>query len=337
MTGIWSRLLAILGAALLAGPACAEVTSPPIVDFGPASGQCVLGVIDEPEPLPSGMRMTRIRVSCVGAATFPIVMWETWPQDSLGTVHLSNGSPTEEEPMTPSSRFRRPLLKSAHQARLAFPTDGPPSVVVSPATNTPVVAWSRRSPSGADVVTSRFANGAWAVPRVVARSPEDERDPQLVLGTGGTVYLLYWVDGPTPRVLLRESSGDLSAWSAPSAVSAADELALRPAGAFHDGALHVTYERHDLGLDRAPTNVVLARRDGDTWRSEVLAVSWSRTPLWPRSHSEEGRLWVDWDDGDGAAGWVRMDASGRWESPRYEPALASETRDETRLRALGLP
>jgi len=254
MTGIWSRLLVILAAALLVGPACAEITSPPIVDFGPASGQCVLGVIDEPEPLPSGMRTTRIRVSCVGAAAVPIVMWETWPQASLGTVHLSDGSLTKEGHMIPSSRFRRPLPNPA-PARPAFATDGPPSVVVSPATNTPVVAWSRMSPSGADVVTSTFANGAWAVPRVVAGSPQDERDPQLVLGASGTVYLLYWVGGPAPRVLLRESNGDLSAWSAPSAVSAPGELASRPAGVFHDGALHVTYERHDLGLDRAPTNV----------------------------------------------------------------------------------
>jgi hypothetical protein len=97
----------------------------------------------------------------------------------------------------------------------------------------------------------------------------------------------------------------------------------------HDGVLHVVYERHDLGVGRTPTSVVLARRDADAWVSEVLAVSWSRNPVLPLAHGEGGSLWIDWDDGDGAAGWVRRDATGRWETPRYERG-----RSEARLRAL---
>lgn len=395
---IASKIPVLLGASLLlAGSRLvqADGTSLPIVDFGSAtSGKCVLGLIDDPEPLPSffrgypggamqivlgphgGVYMTvPASLSCGRGGTVPIVTWETsdgasrsvvlryahdgiWsepalftdrateagdpPAGSFGTVRLSRGSLRKEGNMMPSSRRLRPLVGLAPRASGTRSEDGPPSVLVSPVTGATIVVWSRRSPAGLDLVESEFANGGWSEPRVVAGSPEDERDPQLVAGPDGTVNLLYWVDGSTPRVLLRQTSGNLRTWSEAVRISGADEIASRPAGALHDGTLHVAYERHDFGLDRGPTNVVLARREGDDWISAVLAVSQSAAPLWPRSHSEQGRVWVDWDDGAGAAGWVRMDADGDWEPPRYEPIAWSEgsggeARDGVRTRVLQLP
>ena len=366
MRGIRSKLL-ILPCALplLAGPRIALAnTSHPIVDLSSASsGKCVLGLIDDPEPLPSFFREyqgARVELyvavpaaaRCGNGVRVPIVMWEArssqgarvvlryahdgaWsepsvftdhgtgalvaPVASLGTLRLSRGTLREEGTTMPMLRSRRSLAGSSPRAtRPTHPEDGPPSVVVSPATGATIVVWSRRSPSGLDLLASEFENGAWTEPRIVAGSPEDERDPQLVAGPDGTVHLLYWVDGATPRVLHRRSSGDLRTWSRPASISGDGEIASRPAGAFHDGILHVTYERHDFGLDRGPTNVALARREGDGWASEVLAVSWSSAPLRPRLHSELGRLRVDWDDGAGADGCVRLHPDGRWDPPRYE-------------------
>jgi hypothetical protein len=377
------KLLILLGASLLAGlRARADGSALPIVDFGSGtSGQCILGLIDDPEPLPNfykGLQSASWQVTlgprgevylkgpsmqCGQAGDVAMVMWETasalgtevllryahdgawsdpavltdhpdsevWevPAPSSGTVRLSVGSIRQEGTMTASTLAPRPFAAPASRLapRKADPEDGPPAVLVSPVTGATVVVWSRRSGAGFDLVASTFARGAWTEPRIVAGSPQNERDPQLVAAPDGTAYLLYWVDGPAPRVLVRQASADLSAWSAPTPVSGDGEIASRPAGIVRDGVLHVVYERHDLGLGRAPTTIVLARRDGDAWRPEILAVSWSKEALRPIAHIDGAALWVDWDDGDGALGSVRMDSTGRWEPPRYERAV----------RALALP
>jgi hypothetical protein len=79
--------------------------------------------------------------------------------------------------------------------------DGPPSIVSIPALGLNVVAWSRNSPNGFDIVMSRFDGTGWTAPQVIVGVPGvDELDPALIAAADGTLHLFYWVSGPSPQV-----------------------------------------------------------------------------------------------------------------------------------------
>ncbi len=205
--------------------------------------------------------------------------------------------------------------------------DGPPALLLHPITNLPVVAWARNSATGFDIVISRFVNGSWSEPEVVAGGPEDEADPVLVAAPDGGVHLFYWVTAPTPRVMYRHAPADLSSWSEPVQVSAEGEAACRPWAEFHGGVLRVIYEVHQLGFGQAPREVVLARKEEGGFVPEVIAVTNNADPVWPRVHSHAGRIWVDWIDANGEMAWTRQDGQGHWETVRYEPFSGSIDRE----------
>jgi hypothetical protein len=210
--------------------------------------------------------------------------------------------------------------------------DGPPSVVIDPATGLAVVAWSRNSATGFDVVISRLENGAWTTPQVVIGSPAHELDPQLVLDASGNIHLLYWVDGATPQVFHTQAPSDLSSWSAPVLVSQPEQAACRPAGAMLQGVLHVAYEVHDFGFGNSPRQVVLARFANGSFVPEVVSITNNLGEVRPQVHAHAGHLWVDWIDaettgGSGELAWSRVDAQGHWEPIRYEAFANREQRD----------
>lgn len=225
--------------------------------------------------------------------------------------------------------------------------DGRPSILRHLPSGLPLVAWSRNSAGGYDVVVSRFENGAWGDPQVVAGSGADELDPFLIPGPGGEVHLLYWLDdGASSAVYHSQAPADLSSWSVPVRVSEQDQSARRPVGAFDEGVLRVAYEVDEGPAE--PTSVALARRDGQNFLVEVLATSYNSGPLQPEAHSHSGRFWVDWmdasgiDDYHGDMAWLRRNDLGNWEVVRYEPFGGQEARDyhvrgAIRHQALTLP
>jgi hypothetical protein len=210
--------------------------------------------------------------------------------------------------------------------------DGPPSVLTDRDSGSTLVAWARGSEAGFDVVLSRFENGEWGEAELLAGTPADELDPQLVAGPAGEIHLLYGFDDGLSRTILhRQTLSHQDSWSAPVPVSRAGELASRPSGVFFDGSLHVTYEV-DTG-DGGPREVVLARKEAGSFIVEVLASSYNTGALWPRAHSRSGRFWVDWIDGaaadvtHGEMAWLRRSATGVWEVIRYEPFDGEEERE----------
>lgn len=205
--------------------------------------------------------------------------------------------------------------------------DGIPSIAVDLVSGWTLVAWARNSSSGFDVVLSRFQNGSWTDPEVLAGTPANELDPSLVIEPDGTVHLLYWVDGPTPRVMHRQAPADLSAWSDPVQVSADGELASRPTGVVYRGVLHVAYEVDDYGVGTAPRDIVVARSSGSGFSPEIVAVTNNTGPVRPEIHSANDRLWLDWIDADGEMAWTRLDSQGQWEPTQYEPFSTVEQRE----------
>jgi len=210
--------------------------------------------------------------------------------------------------------------------------DGRPALVSDAGTNQVVVAWSRNSASGFDIVASRFVGGAWTAPAVVVGSSGNELDPHLVLDPNGSVHMFYWVDGTTPQVFHTVAPSDLSSWSTPVLVSQPTEASCRPAGAFYNGALRVAYEVHTLGYGSTPREIVLSRFESGAFIPEVVAMTNNPGAARPQVHSHMGRLWVDWiddesADGSGEIAWTRLDAQGQWESIRYQSFASYRERE----------
>ena len=186
--------------------------------------------------------------------------------------------------------------------------------------------------TGFDVVLSRFVDGGWSEAELLAGTPADELDPQLVAGPAGEIHLLYGFDDGLSRTIFhRQRSADQDAWSAPVPVSRPGELASRPSGVFFNGSLHVAYEV-DPG-DGSTRQVALARREAGAFVVEVLASSYNTGALWPRAHCRSGRFWVDWIDAaaadvtHGEMAWLRQSSTGTWEVIRYEPFDGEEERE----------
>jgi hypothetical protein len=206
--------------------------------------------------------------------------------------------------------------------------DGDPSLITSPASGFAVAAWARNTPGGYDIVVSRFESSAWTPPQVVADSAADELDPHLVVDPNdGSIHLLYWIDDGEPRIVHRQAPSDLSSWSAPVQVSEPDSDACRPWGVFHDGALHVVYEGHDLGLGTAPRRIVLAIREEQAFSSEILTTTQYAGENRPQAHSADGTLWVDWIDLEWEMAWIRQLPTGAWGPVEVEYFQTPEERE----------
>jgi hypothetical protein len=210
--------------------------------------------------------------------------------------------------------------------------DGAPSSVVDPASGLLLVAWAKNTPTGFDIVISRFADGVWSSPQVVVGNPSaSEKDPSLVLGPDGFIHVFYWVDGATAQVFETHAPSDLSSWSTPVLISDSAKPSCRPAGGVIDGVLRVAYEVHDFGYQNSPRQVVLARQDGSGFVPEVVALTNNLGDVWPQVHSQSGKVWVDWIDaennGSGEIAWTRVDAQGHWDPLHYEPFASPGERE----------
>ena len=201
--------------------------------------------------------------------------------------------------------------------------DGVPSIVQHPVTGEFLAAWARNSAAGHDIVLSRFHDGAWSDPVIVAGGAGDQVDPWLAVAPDGGVHLVYATDEPAHAVWYTTAPSDLSLWTPALRVSEATVAATRPSVVFHEGSPHVVYEAHDLGFGSAPRSIVMSRLEGSGFVREVVAVTANLEAADPRIGVHSGVMWIDWVDavhatGAGELAWVRLDGQG-FESPHYVP------------------
>ena len=187
--------------------------------------------------------------------------------------------------------------------------DGKPTLLYNTVSRLPIVAWSRNSPSGFDLVVSRFQAGVWTTPEVVSGLAADELDPFLLQDpTDGSVHLFYWIHDANPRVLHRVAPADLSSWSAPTVISAPGEIASRPSALFANGMLEVVYESHGGGFGAFPRHIVHASGTiGSGFSYFVLTNTYEGLPNWPRPHRTGQQFWVEWIDSEGVMTWTQKD------------------------------
>lgn len=205
--------------------------------------------------------------------------------------------------------------------------DGRPSILKS-LNGVPMVAWSRNSAGGFDVVISQFVGGSWTEPQVLAASPADDLDPFLLMNPAdGSVHLLYWIHDAAPRVMHRQATPDLASWSAPLQISQPAEIACRPAAVFHEGMLRVVYEVHDYGYGSTPRQIVLSSWDGVGLLNESLAITQHPGQNWPHVHSGNCKLWIDWIDAEGEMTWRRKQSGSAWEPVEIETYTTPRERE----------
>jgi hypothetical protein len=209
--------------------------------------------------------------------------------------------------------------------------DGPPSIAQSSSGGFPIVAWSRNSPAGYDVVVSAFRGGVWSEPEVIADSSSDELDPALVVDSlTGAVHLLYWVSDPEARVMIRTASADLASWSAPTRVSLLGESAKRPTGVMHVDELRVIYESQFPDGAGESRELVLATQTAVGFVTEaVTSINLDELagPSRPVINAIGQRLWVEWIDSVGDIAWTTRVADGPWEGSNHENFSDMEERD----------
>jgi hypothetical protein len=208
--------------------------------------------------------------------------------------------------------------------------DGRPSSLYNRVSQLPIVAWAKKTASGFDVVISHFANGAWSAPQVLCLDATATLDaePQLVVNPAdGSVHILYWMDESAPRVMHRQAPADLSSWSSPAQVSDTGDIAVRPAGTFHQGDLKVVYESHAGQIGGTPRFIMLATEDGGGYSSTVLANTNHDEPNRPRIHGGGVTLWVEWIDAEGEMTWTSRVDPDPWSPIEPEPFSSAEERD----------
>ena len=206
--------------------------------------------------------------------------------------------------------------------------DGRPSIVLHPVTRMPIVAWSQRSADGYDIVVSRFVNGTWTTPAVVAGGADDQRDAHLTVDrASGAVHLFYRTGGAAARIEHRQAPASGDDWSAPTVVSQAGEIAVRPTAAWHAGRLLVAYEVHLGALDSASRQIVVAQREQDLWVGEFVASASFSEANEPQIHSDGTRVWIDWIDGPDVMRWTCRENDGPWTPLAVEPFAGAEDRE----------
>jgi hypothetical protein len=215
--------------------------------------------------------------------------------------------------------------------------DGKPSLWFDPARNLAVAVWARNSGAQFDVVLSRFAQGEWSTPVVIAGGAGDQVDP-FVTGDplDGTLHVV-WVDRATGGVHHRWAPPDLAAWSAPQPVSPPGAVTRRPASAFDAEGLVVVWEAHDGGEGTVPRRIVFARRADGVFVEETVATTWHAEANFPEIHARGPRLWLEWIDADGEMAWRRQLLAGSWEPVAIEPyagLVDLEYRVRSQIKAL---
>jgi hypothetical protein len=273
----------------------------------------------------------------VGAIHDPVHLTSQGPYELMGIIEDGDPVGIQWRPYS-TVNPSRVLLNPEGETN----GDGRPSSLYNTFSQLPMVAWAMNTASGFDVVISHFSNGTWSAPEVLCQDATATLDaePQLVMDPAdGSVHLLYWMDESAPKIMHRQAPADLSTWSSPVQVSDIGEIAVRPAGVFHQGDLNVVYESHAEQIGGTPRFIMLATNDGGGYSSAVLATTNHDEPNRPRIHGGGVTLWVEWIDAEGEMTWTSRVAPDPWSPIELEPFYSVEERDfhvRREIRSLAL-
>jgi hypothetical protein len=194
--------------------------------------------------------------------------------------------------------------------------DGWPDVAFRRGSGLPVAVWAYNRGQTYDIAISTWQGDGWRPIEFITNTAANEIDPRVFVRNDGTIDVVWWVDGPSPRVELttRPSNGDL--WEPVRRISDVGEPGRRPSVAFFNEALWVAYER-DATESLFNTNEVAVRRNnGDgTFVLEFIAETQYDGPVRPVLHVRNCRFWMDWRYAEDVFAYAEIpDSNGSGES-----------------------
>ena len=282
-----------------------------------------------------------LAIALLGTATRPAAEVAAVRNGSGGigaAVQIIDRDPTPWRIWSPVRSGVEPglLLNPGGDAQL----DGPPSVVVDPATSLPVAAWASKRGAFYQILISRFDGQAWTKVTSAQGSDYlaltadswDNLDPSLSVDQDGSLALVWWRrGGPSgyDEVVLSVKAPGMG-WTLPQRVSSEYASARRPSAGFVAGVgAFVAMEQEDAG----GTSVVVCeiardgwpwvQRESDPWGRTVVGQSGGSGPLSAAMgtlRTTSGLMpMVTWLEGSDLATSVYDPESDQWTSPVFTP------------------
>ena len=203
--------------------------------------------------------------------------------------------------------------------------DGPPYFGFAPQMAVPPppsISWAKKvSPGNHDPVYAQFVNGAWTAPVVVSSDPGDDLDPQMWVGSEGTVHVTWWragADGAGGEVLYASRPAGAGSFSTEEVVSLPGEKARNSTmRLLPSGEVLVGYETDPVNGQK--TVVVASKANPMAAFQPVVVTS---TPFVetaaPEVKEASGHKWTTWVDIGNRVGYSEM-LNGQWTAPSFEP------------------
>jgi len=171
----------------------------------------------------------------------------------------------------------------------------------------PMVVWARRASLENDIAFTQWNGVRWRPIQSLTRGFPDELDPRIHSEPGGTVHIVWWVNGAET---VQHLSGNPGIWSLPREVTNAGR---RPSVASWDDQVFIAYER-DAGA--SGQEIVLATANPDlTYTGTPLFVIDRADALDVVLHSEGAQVWMDWKHADGEMAYSVLNAQVGWTDP----------------------
>ncbi len=212
------------------------------------------------------------------------------------------------------------------------PADGSPSLGWDPAADRPEVCWARHDGHDYEIVISHWTGDGWSPPRSLTANDVDDTDPRIGYGPDGTARIAFQ-RGDRVWVVRRPPGED---WTAPEEVDVGGQPSVAA-----DPVDRVAYQQVVAGGPQKDVRVARRLEDG-SWLPETLATTSfagldGTGNIDVRLHHSRstGVTWVDWEDSSDALGWCRLEPSGTWSAPRYEPLAGPDDEEAARLRIAG--
>ncbi|UCF66152.1 MAG: hypothetical protein JSV80_10125 [Acidobacteriota bacterium] len=252
-------------------------------------------------------------------------------EDSFaGFVMISAGGSGDDPTPWPSWQLQRQTLNRRQVLNLNgdLNGDGQPAFALHPVSALADVIWAWFDGNDYEIVISRWTGTEWTAWRQLTDNEIDDLDPRVTFDRQGSRRIVWWRPAliDSDAIWYSEQldvASDL--WSEPERITPYPDTGQRPDIAVHQNADEiVAWAAYEVlqPASASPRRVLVAERTASGWLSQRIGPS-PTADLGPvngdlavRLHSRNGKLWVEWIDGQAAMAYsVYEPAAASWSDP----------------------